>query len=131
MTVIDFDRQYWPTKKPVTIDMDTFFSNYPDEIDVFVAESVIANPPLMCIHFDGDEPIIEIFLWDVGDDVVTVRTSLAALIEDDATDYDKIRSTEQADDIKQRLTNLDKLQAAINNAKDRLNKQLSDFAGRP
>lgn len=120
---VTFDRSYWPAKP---ISLDDILAEHPDEAEIFVAESLINDPPTMTVHVDGEDAEIQVFLWSVGGDTVAVTEPLVELIEE-TEGYGEIISEEQAEDVKKRLANLEKLENAIQNVKDRLNKELTVY----
>lgn len=129
-TKMHFDKSFWPeAKKGISIDIDDLLTAHAEAFDKFVAESLIDNPPMMVIKLNGDEPEIEVFLWDIGGDVVVATEQLVPLIELSVRDYLTIRGEGQAEDVRAQLANLNKLETAVKDAKDRLSELLSEFVG--
>jgi hypothetical protein len=127
---VEFDRIYWPEcgtiiAAALPADLDDLWEYHADQASVFVAEAIIENPPRVFFQGDGR---IEIFLWTVGGDTLVLYEPLDQLIAD-MDFYDGIRSQEQADDVIAQIATLEKIEAAIATAKNRMHEQLAAWKG--
>jgi hypothetical protein len=128
---IHFDKTYWPkagTLVPsIPHDLNDLWDEYEDQASIFIAEALIDNPPDSRINLQAAEPEIKTYLWSLGGDCITMRESLIVLISESVLDYNQIKSVAQAQDLEQRLANLQKMEDAIDRAKKYLINQLDEF----
>lgn len=133
MSDVNFDKRYWPEcgatigqRPSEPYDLRDLWQDHEEQAAVFVAEALVYDPPRISFQLSS-EANIKVFLWSVGGDCLTVEEPLAELIDASYRVYDHIRSDEQAEDVKERLTQLELVAAAIARARGFLEGQLKQY----
>lgn len=118
---VTFDRSYWPecgTVIPDVLptDLNDLWDKYSDQVTVLVAEAIISDPPR--VYFNGG--CVQVYVWSVGGDTLGARHPLSDLINEFANNYYVVCSQAQADEVLGQIAELEKVEAAIAAAKDRM-----------
>lgn len=126
---LSFDRSYWPeggtTISHLPVDLNTLWEEFYDQTQTFVAESLIDDPPWGSISLD--KASVEIGLWTVGNDIVTLEFDLPERIQTAAEDYAIIQSDEQAEEALRWIAGLDKIGEAVARSKEHLQRVINEF----
>jgi hypothetical protein len=126
---LNCEKEFWPKEGTIVsqlpIDLAELWEKFENQASVFVAEALMGEDIFSRVDFDTCE--IETFLWSVGGDVITKTENICELIEWAARDYNYLCSKEQADDIKTRLLGLDKIQKSIDEAREFMTNQITEF----
>ena len=133
---VAFDRSFWPTtgtkipsKPGEGYDLNDLWEDFPDQASIFVAEAILAlDPHYMRISLNGAEPIVEVGIWSVGGDLLVARRCLSSLIEEACKTYDVIYGNAQAEDVRQHISNVEKLEAIFAGGKKSLHALLDAWA---
>lgn len=123
---VTHDRSYWPecgTIIPTALptDLNDLWDRHGDQAEVFVAEALISNAP----HAHLSHGQVEVFLWSVGGDTLVLYQPFTELIEEVATEYSELRSDAEADDVRDQIAELEKIEAAITAAKIRMHDMVA------
>ena len=129
--MIEFDKKFWPktgTKisKQFPHDLTDLWSEFPDQTTVFIAEALIDNEPRVYIHLDDGEPMVEVFLWEVGGDTLSLKVNIANILTEDLLSL-RCFSDEQREEVSNHLKALDVLTEAINEMKKCWGKLIADY----
>lgn len=126
---MQFDRDQWPKEgtqiSHLPADLKDLWDTFPEQAAVFIAEALVNNPPR--IGVDLETCSIEIFLWEVGGDVIVLRTDLPTEIEFAAELYDTVTSEEQADEARRQIASLDRIAISTEAAKQSILQQIKTF----
>ena len=129
MNNVTCDRSYWPeggTKvAAIPSDLNDLWDTFPDQATTFVAEA-LADRDDINAHFHCQDASIQVYLWSVGGDTLTVRFDLKEEIKFSASDY-YVRSEPQAQEVLECVQGLQALEGAVRDARVKLESKLAEF----